>query len=127
MTPDETQQLLEMNILEAVGLQDADPAIQQRVLSEANNQILAAVIKRVEARLTPEDAREFERLFATEDDTPTDEDMAFLKRHSPDLDELMIEEALIFKKGAVDAIREMSERASDEKQKIKDILNGLGK
>lgn len=122
---DDLKKILEADILHLAGLEYAAPDIRERALADAKNHILRAVVQRIRRQLSPDLQTEFERLFGTEDDSITEKDMEFLKKHAPDLDMLIMEETLAFKKGAVDVVAEIKQKTADESEKINGILNGL--
>ena len=121
------KKILETDIAQLVGLDGASPEVRGRALADAQNYILRAVVQCVRSKLSPEADQEFVQLFASEDDAITDTNMAFLQKHVPSLDELVLQETLAFKKGVIDAVEEVHDKATKESQKIEEILNGLGK
>lgn len=107
---DKLQKLLDADILSMVGLDDAPTDTRARALTDAKDHILRVVIWRICGRMTTELQKEFNELFGSKDNAITEADMKFLKTHVPDLDILILEETLAFKKGvreeAVGALEE---------------------
>ncbi|MBI4225370.1 MAG: hypothetical protein HY617_03495 [Candidatus Sungbacteria bacterium] len=122
---DDLKKILETDMLKTAGLEHAAPEIRERALADAKNEILGAVVRQIRTRLSPELREKFEHLFGTENVEITEEDMAFLKEHAPDLDALILAETLAFKKGVMDTIEETEKKSADKSQKINGILNGL--
>ncbi len=122
---DDLENLLEADILHLAGLEDAPPDVKEHALADAKDYILRAVVQRIRNRVSPELQKEFERLFGGEEDRITEEDNIFIKEYVPDLDTLILEETLAFKKGVMDAAEEIKRKFANESQKINGILNDL--
>lgn len=93
MGPDE---LFSLDILPLFGLENAPAGEQEQFLAHISQLILTEVVKKIEARLSPEDYQEFVRLFKK--DMPRQEQSCFLQQHVPDFEELLLAATLSFKK-----------------------------
>lgn len=102
-------ELLNLNILELFGVNDASEEEKKKFLTQASEVILQRVVMRVQKEL-PEDKRErFLQLF--EKPSADEERAKFLREEVPDLEAITLEEILSFKEEAV--------RLANETQKPK--------
>lgn len=101
------QELLNLNIIDLFGLQNASEEEKKRFLDYATGLVLERVVAQVVKELPEEKREEFFSVF--KEDTSEEQKVAFLKEHVPELEELFFEEILIFKNEAVKLASELTD------------------
>lgn len=89
--------IVQSNILDAVGLNDAPEDEQRAFIEGAASMIMDEVVEEIAKRLPDGEKEEFFRLFGGESSADEDLKAAFLKAHVPDFDELVLQETYAFK------------------------------
>lgn len=102
------QQLLDLNLLEIFGLDNVSKDEQKKFLDYAVGIILDRTIKQILEELPKEKKEQF--LDLLKEGVSDEEKAAFVKNNVPDLEAIIMEEMLAFKKEALDIA---SERTND--------------
>ena len=89
------EKLAQSNILETLKLIDAPKEAQQEAVDDAMDIILTSAMDRIQDELSDEAHIEFERVFGGQN--TEEERTAFLKKHVPNLEEILIQESLRYK------------------------------
>ena len=89
------EKLAQSNILETLKLTDAPKKAQDEAVEDAMEIIMESATDRIKDGLSDEALEEFERVFSG-DHTESERD-AFLKKHVPDFEEILVEESLRYK------------------------------
>jgi len=98
------QEILNTDILNLVGLENASVAERDEFLKKASETILSEVSQRIEQELSPDKSEEFRKLF--DGDASGEERNIFLQKNVPNLDKLFAEATLQFKVAAFQMSRE---------------------
>ena len=104
------EKLAQSNIVETLGIADAPEEERKEVIEDATDVIMQSVMDRVMDGLTDEEWLDFERVFG--EDASEEERAAFLEKHVPNLEEMLVQETLRYK-----ALAEVMASASREEGK----------
>lgn len=100
------QELLNLNIIDLFGLQNASEEEKKKFLEYATGLVLERVVAQIEKDLLEDKRKEFFELF--KEGSPEEAKLAFLKENVPDLEEIVFEEILIFKNEAVNIASQLT-------------------
>ena len=104
------EKLAQSNIMETLGIAGAPEEERKGAIEDATDVIMQSAMDRVMDGLTDEESLDFERVFG--EDASEEERAAFLKKHVPNLDEILIQESLRYK-----ALAEVMASSSREKDR----------
>lgn len=96
--------LITANLLDAAGLSDASEEEKQEFFSKAASIVLARLVQRIEDQLPEDRRKEFFSVFS--ENRSDEERISFLRVHVPNFEQLFIDEALAFKKEALDIAKD---------------------
>ena len=102
------KELPKSNLIETLGIADAPEEERKEAIEDAADVIMQSVMDRVIDGLTDEEWLDLERVFGK--DASEEERIAFLKKHVPNLEEMLVQETLRYK-----ALAEVMASASREK------------
>lgn len=89
------QKLLSADLITIFGMENAPQETKNAFLTKATHLVLAKVAARIEDELPAEKKSEFTALFSAQGQE--EDQMRFLDAHIPNFEELVVQEALLFK------------------------------
>lgn len=95
--------IITINLLDAAGLSGASEEEKQEFFKKAASIVLARLIERIENQLVQDKREEFFSVFS--ENRSDEERLSFLRAHVPNFEQLFIDEALAFKKEALDVAK----------------------
>ena len=104
------EELTQSNIVETLGIAGAPEEKRKEAIEDATDVIMQSVMDWVMDGLTDEEWLDFERVFG--EDASEEERTAFLKKHVPNLEEMLVQETLRYK-----ALAEVIASASREEDR----------
>lgn len=99
------EELLDLNLLEAFGLENASEEQKREFTEKSTEVILERVVARVADAMTFDAREKFYALF--EDGVSDDERWTFIDQYAPNFEEIMLEELLKFKAEALEVAEEL--------------------
>ena len=102
---EELKNLIELDLLKLFDMGDAPEQEQAAFLERCMDDIFEAVVTRIKEDLPEDKRQEFADTF--KNGIPEEKRVAFLQENVPDINELIINAILAFKKSAQDAVEEM--------------------
>ncbi len=95
--------IITTNLLDALGLSSAPEEEKQDFLKKAAAMVLGELVQRIKKQLPEDKQEDFLAVFSGEHSD--DERLLFLRNYVPNFEELLIDEALAFKKEALAAAK----------------------
>lgn len=101
------EELLDLNLLEVLGLGNASEEQKREFTEKSTEVILERVVARVADAMSPDARAKFYALF--KEGVSDDERWKFIDEHAPNFEEIMLEELLKFKAEALEIAEELKQ------------------